>query len=241
MLEVTLTSPPALEPEARVLAQTYGLAYSPEPGGELVLIWTGERLELSELTTRTKPLYVDFAAGAPARRAAARGLEPLARAAGLKGGHRPYVVDATAGLGQDALVLAAAGCEVTLFERSPVVAALLADGLRRLAAVSELAERLVLYHGDAAELLRTLALPPEVVYLDPMYPQGGKSAAKRKSMRMFRELVGDDADAGALLEAALSVALKRVVVKRPLKAEPLKPKPSAQLKGRTTRFDIYLT
>ena len=55
--------------------------------------------------------------------------QPVARAIGLKGSQRPQVVDATAGLGRDAFVMASLGCRVTLVERSPVAAALVgADG-----------------------------------------------------------------------------------------------------------------
>ena len=40
-------------------------------------------------------------------------------------------IDATAGMGEDAFLLAAQGYEVTLYEQNPVIAALLKDALRR--------------------------------------------------------------------------------------------------------------
>ena len=46
----------------------------------------------------------------------------------------PRAVDATAGLGEDSLLLAAAGFEVTLCEADPVIAVLLEDALTRAAA-----------------------------------------------------------------------------------------------------------
>ena len=235
---VALTSTAQGKAHALALAQTYGFTFETDPRDyDFVLYWTGERLELRESHTQTKPLYIDFSRGKAAYRAAGRKLEPLARAVGVKGAYRPYVIDATAGLGQDALVLAASGCKVLMLERSPVIAALLADGLRRLD--TDIAGNLSLSFGEAGEQL-SVSIKPDVIYLDPMYPDSGKSAAKRKSMRIFRELVGDDLDATHLLETALGTAQKRVVVKRPLKAPALKEKPSSQLKGKTTRFDIYL-
>ena len=57
--------------------------------------------------------------------------ELLGRAVGVKAGESPRVVDATAGLGRDAYVLGDLGCEVTLVERSPVLALLLAHALER--------------------------------------------------------------------------------------------------------------
>lgn len=66
--------------------------------------------------------------------------ELLVRAAKTKqaSGDPPRAVDATAGLGEDALLLAAAGFRVTLFERNPVIAALLADALQRAASDPQL-------------------------------------------------------------------------------------------------------
>lgn len=82
---------------------------------------------------------------------------------------------------------------------------------------------------------------PEVVYLDPMYPERQKSAAVKKEMAYFHELVGGAQDEAALLNAARNVARKRVVVKRPrlglfLNGE----KPAYQYEGKSTRFDVYL-
>ena len=208
---------------------------------DYLLVATPERLELRETASRTGPVYVDFSA--LGRRHGKR--EAVARAVGVRSSFRPTVLDATAGLGGDAFVLAAEGCRVTLVERSGVVAALLADGLRRAAddpATAEAAARMTLVWGEARDVLLNLdpAERPDTVYLDPMYPETNKTAAKRKSMRFFRDLVGDDSDADALFETALGVAKRRVVVKRPAKAGFLGVKPSATLPGKTTRFEIYL-
>jgi 16S rRNA (guanine1516-N2)-methyltransferase len=194
------------------------------------------------------PVYVDFVAGAIGFRArhGSRNKEPLARAVGLKGAIHPTVLDATAGLGRDAFVLASLGCTVTLVERSPIIAALLRDGLARAAAhpgTRDISRRMQAQIGDAVAIMVGLAdqARPDVVYLDPMYPHRGKSALVKKEMRLLRALVGEDLDAPRLLETALHVARKRVVVKRPRLA-PCLPgiAPSHTMTGSTTRFDIYL-
>ena len=96
---------------------------------------------------------MDFVEGAVAHRrkfGGGRG-QSIAKAVGLKSGAMPTVVDATAGLGRDAFVLASLGCKVTLIERSPVVAALLQDGLARAAQDPEIgpwvSERMHLLQG----------------------------------------------------------------------------------------------
>lgn len=168
----------------------------------------------------------------------------IAKAVGIQPGIRPRVLDATAGLGRDAFVLATLGCEMVLFERQPLIAALLEDGLRRGcedAEVRAIVERMRLQQGNAIELMRQWqGEPPQVIYLDPMFPHREKSALVKKEMRLFRPFVGDDLDAGALLEQALALASHRVVVKRPRKAPTIDgANPGYSLQGKSSRYDIY--
>ncbi|OUS10341.1 hypothetical protein A9Q90_01650 [Gammaproteobacteria bacterium 54_18_T64] len=161
--------------------------------------------------------------------------------------HKPSVMDLTAGLGRDSYVLATAGARVTMFERQPIVAALLADGLQRLREGGDgeelaIAQRLFLHRGDSLDCLAALAEQeaPDVIYLDPMFPERGKTAKVKKSMAFFHHLVGSDEDAAALLPLALQTARYRVVVKRPRHAPPLADmKPGLSFEGKSTRFDVY--
>jgi 16S rRNA (guanine1516-N2)-methyltransferase len=163
---------------------------------------------------------------------------------GLSGAVPPRIVDATAGLGRDAFLLASRGCEVTLLERSPHVHALLADGLARAAAAgpdfAAIASRMTLRLGDARQLLA--GLEPDVVLVDPMHPPRTNTALVKKEMRLLRELVGSDPDALELMQAALAAARKRVVLKWPLRAAPMAGlrKPSHQIVGKTTRYDVFM-
>lgn len=193
------------------------------------------------------PVRVDFVEGALAHRRQFGGGtgQMVAKAAGLRGSVRPSVLDATAGLGRDAFVLAALGCRVTMIERQPVIAALLADGLSRArqagGEVAEIACRMQLIHADAITAMTDWqAVAPQVIHLDPMFPHRDKSALVKKEMRVFRPLAGDDMDAPALLAAALALASHRVAVKRPRKAPAIAgPAPSAELSGQSSRYDIY--
>lgn len=153
----------------------------------------------------------------------------------------PRIIDATAGLGSDAFDFATAGCEVVMLERSPVIAALLADGLERARhdpQTSTAASRLTLLTGDATALLPGLA-PADVIYLDPMF-EPHAAAGKRKAMRLFQELTQVDGDASALLYTARQHARRRVTVKRSRRAPFLGGvTPSGSISGRTIRFDLY--
>ncbi|MEG5266699.1 class I SAM-dependent methyltransferase [Pseudomonas sp. JDS28PS106] len=192
------------------------------------------------------PVRVDFVEGAVAHRRLFGGGsgQMIAKAVGIQPGVRPRVLDATAGLGKDAFVLASLGCKVSLIERQPIIAALLEDGLARGQQDSEvgaIVSQMHLLTGNSIELIRNWqGEPPQVIYLDPMFPHREKTALVKKEMRLFRPLVGDDMDAPALLEAALALATHRVVVKRPRKAPCIEgPKPSHVLDGKSSRYDIY--
>jgi 16S rRNA (guanine1516-N2)-methyltransferase len=172
--------------------------------------------------------------------------QALARAIGLKKGWQPAVIDTTAGLGRDGFVLAYLGCQVHMLERSPILAAMLKDGLqraRRAAHTAETAGRIRLTLTDSKEFLQKLKQQDrsDVIYLDPMYPERTKSSLVKKEMRMLRGLAGADQDAEKLLDIALQCATNRVVVKRPRLAETLgDTTPSHAITGKTSRFDVYL-
>ncbi|MCW3149180.1 class I SAM-dependent methyltransferase [Stutzerimonas stutzeri] len=237
---------PQFAATAHAWAQRLGL---PEQGDDaefaLQVGETGLQLQLLEAQA-PGPVRVDFVEGAAAHRRQFGGGsgQMIAKAVGIQPGVRPRVLDATAGLGRDAFVLATLGCEVTLIERQPLIAALLEDGLQRArqdAEVALIAARMTLLQGNAIERLQLWeGEPPQVIYLDPMFPHRDKSALVKKEMRLFRPLVGDDLDAPALLAAALQLASHRVVVKRPRKAPAIDGiKPGYSLEGKSSRYDIY--
>ncbi|MGM0526031.1 MAG: class I SAM-dependent methyltransferase [Pseudomonadota bacterium] len=193
-----------------------------------------------------RPLIIDFHQGKTAYRAQHSSLksEAIAKAVGVTGKLQPSVIDATAGLARDALVLAQFGCHVQLIERHPMVRELLADALQRAQLVSDNIG-LAVQRMELLNQQHIADLDPDscdVVYLDPMYPKTGKQKAQvKKDMQMFQQLVGQDEDADTLLQPALSVARYRVVVKRPASAPYLAgTEPNRQLKSKKHRFDIYI-
>ncbi|MEW5837259.1 MAG: class I SAM-dependent methyltransferase [Pseudomonadota bacterium] len=245
--------PPFFAEDACFLAEAHALAA--RMGGRLVerlpdeghaLVIGAQGLALRDCAApRDEPLRVDFHAGALGfrQRAGFRRDELLARAVGVKGQTLPRVLDATAGLGRDALVLASLGCETTLCERHPVVHALLTDGLSRAGELAATARMQLCAEDAMAHLLDPASVGRyEAITLDPMFPERSKSALVKKPMRMFHALVGADEDADELLALALARATRRVVVKRPLHAACLAGrKPALDFRGKAVRFDVYLT
>lgn len=243
----------AEEVEARALAAALGISavvrFDGGVAGNPELVLSGDGLELREAGCGwRRGLRVDFVEGATAfrRRTGYSRRQPLARAVGLKG-HGFRVVDATAGLGQDSFLLACLGCRVTAIERSPIMGALLQDGLSRAlkagdAKLRSVVERIELVVADARHWLRGLpeSDAPDAVYMDPMYPARRKAALPTRKMRLCRLLVGDDPDAADLLDAARRLGC-RVAVKRHRFAPPLAADIAATIRGTAVRYDIYLT
>lgn len=192
-------------------------------------------------------LRVDFDRPAARRRQQSPHRELVVQAARLRrAGESPLVVDATAGLGRDGFLLAAAGFRVVLCERNPVVAALLRDGLARAALLprtAAIAARIRLIAADFADGLEQLSERPAVIYLDPMFPPRSKSAKVKQELQLLQLLEGTgngESDAARLLQTALAAGPRKVVVKRPLKGPALAgPAPSHVLRGKAVRFDVY--
>jgi len=220
----------------------------------LQLVFHDDLIELHDRQLNTS-ISIDFLSGALAHRhqfGGGRG-QAIAKAIGLKSGTAPSVLDTTAGLAGDAFVLATLGCAITMIERSAVLFSLIENAIER-ASLNEkfepiLKQGFTVIHRDAndyiKEQLSAKTLPPDVIYIDPMYPHRKKSALVKKDMQILQRLHGADDNAAELLENALLYAKKRVVVKRPAQAEPIQSealrekKPSTCIKSKKTRYDIY--
>ena len=167
----------------------------------------------------------------------------IAKAVGLNKGVCPTILDATAGLAQDAFVLASLGCQITLLERSPIIAELVRMALKEAeySEISDITNKMRLQTVDACTWLAAQTeRAADVIYLDPMYPHTDKTALVKKEMRLFHTLVGESVDDAELLDIALQKAHYRVVVKRPRKGETIKGhQPAHQIVGKSCRYDIY--
>ena len=244
---------------AKTFAAKFDLPYLQfeKSDAELNLNFTDEFVELRD-SKKNIAIHVDFISGELAHRQQYGGGkgQAIAKAIGLKQGiEPPKVLDATAGLAKDAYVLACLGCSLTLVERSPVIAELVRDAINRASDDEQFQSILEngfnLIEQSSIDYLNSLldlknnnetqTVLPDVIYLDPMYPQRKKSASVKKNMQLLQNLLGKDEDTQVLLDTALKVAQKRVVVKRPKGAESLSTlTPTYQVASKKTRYDIYV-
>lgn len=240
----------SLQHKAEDLSQTLDLTIVAEGESEqfkALLIITPEHLALKLTGTAAPgPVSVDFTGGKYAHRRQYGGGKGqlIAKAIGLGTLKKPQVLDLTAGLGQDAFVMACLGCSVQMIERSPIIAALVQDALTRAKENPDFSTlNLTLINANSLDYLSTLSPDdyPEVIYIDPMFPHRTKSALVKKEMRVLRSVVGEDPDSAALLKPARAIAKKRVVVKRPRLAPHLDEQiPDCTYRGQSSRFDVYL-
>lgn len=190
-------------------------------------------------------LHGDFARMLPRIKPANLQRELLVKAAKVKdAGSAPTAIDATAGLGEDSLLLAAAGFSVQLYEYNPVIAALLKDAMLRAAEIPEMAEivgRMRLFEEDSLTALPKVELTPDVILLDPMFPARQKSALVKKKFQLLQKLEIPCADEEELMHAAMAARPHKIVIKRPVKGSYLTDrKPSYSLKGKSIRYDCLV-
>ena len=211
----------------------------------------GKRLALSQgdsglfLTDGKLEIMADFREMLPRLKQSNLQREMLVKAARIKGQEMPqHIVDATAGFGDDSLILAAAGFRVRMYEYDEVIAALLEDAINRAKEIPELREtvaRMELVWGDSVKGMKKLDYKPDIVLLDPMFPARQKSALIKKKFQLIQQLESPCTTEEDLIEAAMAADPKRIVIKRPLKGPFLAGrKPSYSLEGKAIRYDCFV-
>ena len=225
-----------------------GISYLLEAGAQGLCLRAA--LDAAQSPSATRVEFLDPALLYRLRTSGKR--QGLGQALGLHKYPEPFVLDATAGLGRDALLMAHLGCRVLMLERSPLIHALLEDGLARAQLVTDeplvqaAVARMQLQQAEAREWLLQVRLgereQPDVIYLDPMFPPRNKSAKVKKDIALLQELLGAEEDFASLLQAARATARLRVVVKRPgNKGDVRLPPPSFTVPGKTAHFEIYVS
>ena len=235
-----------LLPRAQALGCRLGMPVTAEAGpSEGLTLWLQLDPEGLSLTDGKMSVKGDFTEMLPRLKQGRLQGEMLVKAARLKGLDRvPLAVDATAGMGQDSLLLAAAGFRVKLFESDPVIGALLEDTMARARQNPDLAEtagRMELFCSDSIKGLADMDEKPDVVYLDPMFPERTKSGLVKKKFQLIHQLQKPCSMEEELLQAAIAARPGKIVVKRPLKGAFLAGiTPQYSLKGKSVRYDCLV-
>lgn len=228
------------EEEARILSERLGVRLSLSQGENLTVRVDGDGIALVGFGLTFRGDFEQML-----RRVGHGHLqhEMLAHAAKTKA-DRPSAIDATAGMGEDSLILAACGYEVTMYEKNAVIAALLRDAMKRAEKNPELCEivgRMHLEESDSINGLSELKEKPELIYLDPMFPKRRKSGLINKKLQLMQKLEQPCCNEIELLETAIEVRPKKIVIKRPLKGTYLAGKePDYSIEGKAIRYDCFM-
>nr|WP_171422392.1 class I SAM-dependent methyltransferase [Acinetobacter wuhouensis] len=217
---------------------------------EMALCVDDAGLSLSANGMKMQP---DWKAEIPRLKRASLKSEMIARACNIS--EKPSLIDATAGLGHDTLLMAHLGANVTLIERHPILFTLLEDSKKQAESdpfLSKVVSRIHLVFSDSNAYLQQHIdehKTVDVVYLDPMFPQRDqnqqaikKQAQVKKQMQLLHMLLPEDGemDLGDHLLVLAQQIAKRVVVKRPRLAIFLNDQSTDhQWLGDACRFDAY--
>lgn len=162
----------------------------------------------------------------------------------------PTVIDATAGMGEDSLLLAASGFRVLLIEYNPVIFRLLSDTVKRANEVPELSnavKRMTVIQGDSIKILSDMPEElsqfhePDIILLDPMFPERKKTGLIKKKFQLLKKIETPCENEEELFNVALLANPKKIIVKRPTKGDFLSgKKPSYSIDGSVIRYDCYV-
>lgn len=227
---------------AEALARRVGGTLSDVPGAALTLLIDGQGVSLNGYGLSYRGDFTEMLPRLTEGRLAHEMLVHVSRPKGEVQGLR--AVDATAGMGEDSILLAAAGYDVTLFEQNPVIAALLKDALRRARrhpVLSPIVSRMNLIEGNSIEQMPRLGFSPDVIYLDPMFPARQKSGLINKKLQLIQKLEHPCVEEEALLNAALATGARKIIIKRPLKGPYLAgQQPHYTVEGKAIRYDCLV-
>ena len=128
-------------------------------------------------------------------------------------------------------------------EQSKIICLLVNDAIHRAQDTIPFLRNIKLMNANSIDVFTKSDEVFDVVYLDPMYPLMKKNIKKSGELDIVRSILEIEripADENSLIDSFIKLDYKKLILKRPLKSEKLYSNINYQVKGKTTRFDIYL-
>ena len=193
-------------------------------------------------STQKKLIHIDFLKGQMGWRLKRTDHETLLKKALGKKRDNLTILDGTAGFLSDTLIFLALGHKVIACEQSRVLFMLLNDAINRAREELIFLKNLVLAHGNAIDIYKN-ARNVDLIYLDPMYPDSKKNAARSGSMNDIKNIL--EIESIKNLEDQIffdfkKQDFKKIVLKRPIKSKIIDTNLNYQVQGKSTRFDVYI-
>ena len=188
------------------------------------------------------PLKIDIQKGALGWRLARAQHETHLKKAIGKTDRPLRILDATAGLLGDSMIMLALGHSVTAYEQSKILYTMLNYQLNQLSETDSNSLNFQLINSNVCET-NLSEESFDVIYFDPMYPEDKASSARRsdlKKVNSILEIEGLASDPEPTFTYLRSIPKTKLIVKRPLKVDAFKGSINYQITGKSVRFDIYL-
>ena len=188
------------------------------------------------------PLKIDIQKGALGWRLARPQHETHLKKAIGKTDRPLRILDATAGLLGDSMIMLALGHSVTAYEQSKILYTMLNNQLNQLSETDSNLLNFKLINSNVCET-NFSEKSFDVIYFDPMYPEDKASSARRSDLKKINsilEIEGLVSDPELTFSYLRNISSTKLIVKRPLKADAFKGSINYQIKGKSVRFDIYL-
>ena len=153
------------------------------------------------------------------------------------------IFDATAGFLSDSMIFLSLGHKVIAVEKNKIIFHLVNDAVKRASKKLEFINNLDFRCGDSFNLYQDFKDQCDIVYLDPMYPilkKNQKKSGPIEAIKFLQKCENSSEDNEELINNFLSNDFKKIILKRPLKSKKKYSNINYQVKGSTTRFDIYL-
>ena len=205
-------------------------------------IFQEDGLHFSKDSAENKLLHVDFLKGSLGWRLKRNDHETLLKKALGKKNKNLTIFDGTAGFLSDTLIFLALGHKVIACEQSKVLFLLLSDAINRAKIKLNFLDNLNLIHGDALDIYKKTN-NIDVIYLDPMYPLKKKNALRSGSISDIKSILMLENIANFEDQVFFDFKknkFKKIVLKRPIKSKIIDDSLNYQIKGKSTRFDVYI-
>ena len=188
------------------------------------------------------PLEIDIQKGALGWRLARPQHETHLKKAIGKTERSLRILDATAGLLGDSMIMLALGHSVTAYEQSKILYTMLNNEMTQLAETDSNLLNFRLINSNVCEA-NFNEKSFDIIYFDPMYPEDKASSARRSDLKKINsilEIEGLASDSESTFTYLRSIPKTKLIVKRPLKVDAFEGSINYQITGKSVRFDIYL-
>mgnify|MGYP001212874575 FL=1 len=188
------------------------------------------------------PLKIDIKKGALGWRLARPQHETHLKKAIGKTDRPLRILDSTAGLLGDSMIMLALGHSVTAYEQSKILYTILNNQLNQLPETDSNLLNFKLINSNVCET-NFNEKSFDVIYFDPMYPEDKASSARRSDLKKINsilEIEGLASDPESTFNYLRSIPSTKLIVKRPLKVDAFEGSINYKITGKSVRFDIYL-